>query len=312
MMSLMEELKSAQQLLTQPCPAPPDGGARGRWKNLKLKYRAALEETENLLRTQLLRIQEINERRERISQLLQRTQIQGRQQGALQDSLLKAQDALRQSEAQLELLRAEAQVTADHMVDWEQIRDDLQMEVSLVQSVMNMKLLSLSPTELSLELSLGSHPGPDAHPGPTHPGPDVDPLRLTVKWSPDDTFTLQVAEDACGLLDCVSGPRADLRSVLLELLQRYRGQAELLTEIQALRSSFAIDWRPSQHHLVFLKSASEVYELQVEEGYPRGGSVRLLTLQRDGQQVAPSENTFQDEEKKLTLTQWLLRLSSSP
>ncbi|KAK7938298.1 hypothetical protein WMY93_001624 [Mugilogobius chulae] len=138
--------------------------------------------------------------------------------------------------------------------------------------------VSLSASELSLEISPGSDPGSD--PGA---GLDVDPLRLTVKWNPDDSFTLEVSADACGLLDTSCGSKADLSSVLLEILHKYKGQAELLTEIQALRSSFAIDWRPAQRCLVFLKSASVVCELLVEDGYPRRGSVRLLCVRREGE-----------------------------
>ncbi|XP_072298905.1 uncharacterized protein [Eucyclogobius newberryi] len=303
--SLMEELKSARQLLTLPCPAPPDGGARGRWKALKLQYKASLEETENLLRTQLQKIQQIHERRERLSQLLQTLHKQGARRDQLQAARTTAHDALRQSERQLQQLRAEAEVVAGHMVDWERIRDDLQMEVSLVQELMKMKLLSLGPSELSLEISPSSDPGSE-----TGSGLDLDPLRLRVKWDQNDTFTLEVGEEACGLLDSASGSWTDLGSVLLEVLQNYNGQAELLTEIQALRSSFAIDWRPSQRCLVFLKSASVVCELQVEEGYPRSGCVRLLCVQREGAREQSTE--LQSQEKKMSLTQWLLLLSSSP
>ncbi|XP_055079402.1 uncharacterized protein si:dkey-225f5.4 isoform X1 [Periophthalmus magnuspinnatus] len=326
MVSLMEELKSVQQLLTMPCPTPPDGGARGRWKALKIQYKTSLEETENLLKTQLQKIQQINERRERIGELLHTLHKQGTHREALQASLLTAHDALRQSDVQLQQLLAEAEVTAGHMVDWERIRDDLQVEVSLVQDMMKMKLVSLSPSELSLEISPGldpcSSPGPGSDPASnpgldpgsdlgSEPGPDLDsdPLRITVKWGPDDTFTLQVSE-VWGLGDCSSGSRSGLRSVLLELLQRFQGQAELLTEIQALRHSFAIDWRPTQRCLVFLKSATVVCELQVEEGYPRKGGVRLQSVQRDG--ARHDITGIQNQEKKLSLTQWLLLLSSSP
>ncbi|XP_055008454.1 uncharacterized protein si:dkey-225f5.4 isoform X2 [Boleophthalmus pectinirostris] len=316
MVSLMEELKSARQLLTTPCPAPPEFGARGRWKDLKLRYKSSVEETEKLLQTQIQKIQQIDERRERVTQLLHTLHTQGAQQEALQASLLSAHDALRQSEVELRRLLAEAEVTAGHMIDWERIRDDLQVEVSLVQDVMKMKLVSLSPSELSLEIipDPGLDPGPPLEPGldpglDPGPGLDSEPLRLTVKFGPDDTFTLQVSE-VWGLEDGSSGSRFDLRSVLLELLQKFRGQSELLSEIQTLRHSFAIDWRPSLRRLVFLKSAAVVCELQVEDGYPRRGGVTLLSVQREGARRDITD--VQNQEKKLSLTQWLLLLSSSP
>lgn len=50
-------------------------------------------------------------------------------------------------------------------------------------------------------------------------------------------------------------------------------------------NSFAIDWRPSQRLLVYLKSATVVCHLQVEEGYPSSGVVRLQGIVREGQTV---------------------------
>lgn len=52
--------------------------------------------------------------------------------------------------------------------------------------------------------------------------------------------------------------------------------------------SFAIDWRPSQRLLIYLKSASLVFHLQVEEGYPRGGRARLVSVRKDGHPVDAS------------------------
>lgn len=47
----------------------------------------------------------------------------------------------------------------------------------------------------------------------------------------------QVDEETSGLLeDCVSGRHWELSAALLEVLQRYMGQFELLSEIQRLRS----------------------------------------------------------------------------
>lgn len=48
---------------------------------------------------------------------------------------------------------------------------------------------------------------------------------------------VQVSEGTVGLGDeCVSGRRSELSAALLEVMQCYVGQAELLTEIQSLRS----------------------------------------------------------------------------
>lgn len=44
---------------------------------------------------------------------------------------------------------------------------------------------------------------------------------------------------------------------------------------------FAIDWRPAQRLLVFLKTASVVCHLEVGEGYPSGGSAKLVAVRKD-------------------------------
>lgn len=49
--------------------------------------------------------------------------------------------------------------------------------------------------------------------------------------------------------------------------------------------SFAIDWRPAQRLLLYLKSAALVCHLEVEEGYPSTGRARLVSVQRDGRAV---------------------------
>lgn len=48
---------------------------------------------------------------------------------------------------------------------------------------------------------------------------------------------------------------------------------------------FAIDWRPGQRLLVFLKTASSVCNLGVEEGYPSRGTATLISVRRDGELV---------------------------
>lgn len=48
---------------------------------------------------------------------------------------------------------------------------------------------------------------------------------------------VQVNEGTAGLAgDCMSGRRSELSAALLEVMQCYVGQAELLSEIQGLRS----------------------------------------------------------------------------
>ncbi|CAI5676655.1 unnamed protein product [Oreochromis niloticus] len=286
MMSLLEGLESAQQLMTQSCPPQPEGGARGRWKALKVESRSGVEETEALLRSLQDRIQQIHDRRHTLTQLAQHLHSKRQQSEQLESSLLKAQNALQSCDLQLAQLRAE-----------------LEVHVSTTQDVMQINLLAFNQSELCVELR--PHPSSDLLSN------ELEPLRLSVTWSHDNRFRLQVSEGTAGLAeDSLMGRRVELSAALLEVMRCYVGQAELLSEIQSLRSSFAIDWRPAQHLLVYLKTASLVCHLEVEEGYPRAGRARLLSVRRDGQHVDTSG--LKPPSGELRLTEWLVFLHSSP
>ncbi|KAF1380229.1 hypothetical protein PFLUV_G00184670 [Perca fluviatilis] len=303
MMSLLEGLEFAQQLMTQPCPPQPDGGARRRWKVLKAENRSVVEETETLLTSLQDRSQQIQDRRHTLTQLVQQLDSKKQQSKQLEESLQKAQNALQSCDHQLTQLKAESEVVLGQLMIWQRIRDELQAYVSAAQDVMQISLLSFNQSELCVEL----RPRPSSHLSSN----DLEPLRLSVTWSHDDRFTLQVTEGPAGLVeDGVSGRRSALSAALLEVMQCYVGQSELLSEIQRLRSSFAIDWRPSQRVLVYLKSALLVCELEVDEGYPSRGAARLLSVRRDGQPLDTSG--LKPYKSVLSLTDWLVFLSSSP
>ncbi|KAF3700617.1 hypothetical protein EXN66_Car016304 [Channa argus] len=303
MMSLLEGLESAQQLMTQPCPPQPEGGARSRWKSLKVESRSGTEETETLLRSLQDKVQQVHNRRQKLTQLVQHLHNQKQQSEHLAESLQKAQDALRLCDRQLTQLRVESEAVFSQLISWQQLRDELQVYVSAVQDVMQIKLLSFNHSELCVELR--------PRPSSSLSSSELEPLKLSVSWTHDDRFTVQVNEGTAGLVeDCMSGRRSELSAALLEVMQCYVGQAELLCEIQALRSSFPIDWRPAQRLLIYLKSASQVCHLEVEEGYPSSGRVRLLSVRRDGQPVDTSE--LKPQKTDLSLTNWLVFLCSSP
>ncbi|XP_068192235.1 uncharacterized protein si:dkey-225f5.4 isoform X2 [Antennarius striatus] len=303
MMSLLEGLESAQQLMTQACPPPPEGGARGRWKALKAESRLGVEETETLLKSLQDRIQQIHDRRHTLTQLVQELHHKKQQCDHLSDSLLKAQNALRSCDRQLTHLRAESDAALDHLIGWQRLREEMQALVSAHQDVMQINLLSFNQSELYVELK--------PRPLSDQSSNELEPLKLSVTWSPDDRFRLRANEGAVDLVDdSVSGRHSELSAALLEVMQRYMGQFELLSEIQRLRSSFAIDWRPAQRLLVYLKSALLVCHLQVEDGYPRDGRARLVSVRRDGQPVdAPH---LQPHLTRPSLTDWLVFLCSSP
>ncbi|GAA6217822.1 uncharacterized protein LOC108891030 isoform X1, partial [Lates japonicus] len=285
------------------CVCVSEGGARSRWKALKVENRSGVEETETLLRSLQDRVQQIHNRRHTLTQLVQRLHSKKQQCEQLEESLLKAQNALQSCDRHLTQLRAESEAALGQLIAWQQLRDELQVYVSAAQDVMQINLLSFSQSELCVEF----RPRPSSYLSAN----ELEPLKLTVTWSLDDRFTLQVNEGTAGLVeDCMSGRRSELSAALLEVMQCYLGQAELLSEIQALRSSFAIDWRPAQRLLVYLKSAVLVCHLEVEEGYPSGGRARLLSVHRDGQPLDTSG--LKPHKSDLSLTDWLVFLCSSP
>ncbi|XP_028311814.1 uncharacterized protein LOC114468879 isoform X1 [Gouania willdenowi] len=302
MMSLLEGLESDKQTQTCP-PQQPEGGARTKWKSLKLQSRSMMEETETLLTHLQDKITQIHKRRDTLSALV--IELKGKKQlhQQLTDSLLIAHNALHTCEHQLTSLRVESDAALAQLVVQQRIRDQLQACVSALETDTQFHLLSLSQSELSLEL----RPHPPSH----LTSNQLESLRVLLTWSPALCFTLQVCGGGASFLqDYVRGGWAEVSAALLEVMQSYAGQVEMLTEIQALRSSFAIDWRPAQRLLVYLKTASLVCELQVEEGYPLTGRAHLVSVLRDGHTV--DLTGLQPPEAKLSLTHWLLFLCSCP
>ncbi|XP_054616029.1 uncharacterized protein si:dkey-225f5.4 isoform X2 [Dunckerocampus dactyliophorus] len=301
MMHLLEGLPSAGQLLTQPCPPPPDGAARGRWKAAKAESRSRADHTEALLTMLHHNIQNIVRRRHRVAQLLQ--QLHAKQSEDVETSLQRAHSVLRACDGQLTQLRVELGAVLECVDGWRCSRDDLKAYASAVHDVMHLLLLSFNQSEVSLERA----PHPPNHRNQSTNEPE--PLKVLVTWSHDDSFRLQVNKP--GLVPhCISGRRSELSAALLEATQYYMGQADLLSEIHRLRSSFAIDWLPARRLLVYLKSASLVCHLHVQEGYPNSGAVRLLSVHRDGHQMETSG--LQALKPDSRVTDWLLLLCSSP
>ncbi|XP_056279152.1 uncharacterized protein LOC130199560 isoform X2 [Pseudoliparis swirei] len=111
MMSLLEGLESARQLMTQACPAQPGGGARSRWKALKGDSRSRTEDTETLLRSLEDKVQQIHNRRHTLTQLVHQLESKKQQHERLEESLQKAQNALQLCDNQLNQLRAESEMS---------------------------------------------------------------------------------------------------------------------------------------------------------------------------------------------------------
>nr|AIM47936.1 IGF2BP1 [Pantodon buchholzi] len=68
---------------------------------------------------------------------------------------------------------------------------------------------------------------------------------------------------------------------IVELTAEMDNYMACLDKKTHLRDWFAIDWRPSERELVFLKSASSVCHLHVGEGYPSRGHISILSILRE-------------------------------
>ncbi|XP_061829353.2 uncharacterized protein [Nerophis lumbriciformis] len=295
--SMMRVLEG-QHLLTQPCPPPAGGGARDRWKAAKAESRTMETHLEALISTLHRNIQHGVSGRHTLTHLLQQLHSKKQQREDVDECVQKAHNALQRSESQLTQLRAELKAVLAYVDVWQRSRDDFRAYLSDVHDVTPLHLLSFDQSQLSLECR---HKEQASH--------DVEPLKVSVRWSHDDRFTLQVSQPGLAL-HSVSGGRSELGTALLEVMQYYMGQARLLSEIQHLRSSFAIDWLPASRVLVYLKSASLVCHLQVQEGYPDTGAVSLLSVHRDAQPVDTCG--LQPSKPHSRLTDWLILLCSSP
>ncbi|XP_077421747.1 uncharacterized protein LOC144051959 [Vanacampus margaritifer] len=302
MMCELESLQSAQQLLTQPSPPQSEGKARGHWKALKAESRTTAQNTEELVDTLQ---QNIIDKRHKVTQLLQQLQAKKQQREDLQANLNEAHKALQVHDGQLTQLRAELDAELGRVTAWQRSREAFQSYVAAVQEVAHVSLLSFNQSKVSLEL----RPRPCAN--VTLTSNDLEPLKVSIIWNQDDRFTLRIdpASPVSLLQEDMSGRPTELSAALVEVVENYVGQADLLTEIQSLRSSFAVDWRPAQRVLVYLKSASILCHLEVERGYPNGGAVRLRDVERDGQLL--DTTALQSQNPNDSLIGWVTFLCST-
>ncbi|XP_061682397.1 uncharacterized protein si:dkey-225f5.4 [Syngnathoides biaculeatus] len=300
MMNKIEGLESAQQILTQPCPQP-EGGARGRWKALKAECKLRVEQTEEMLATLEQNMQTINEKRRKVAQLHQQLQAEKKQSGDVQACVQKARKTLRAYDGRLTRMRAELEPELGRLADWQLSREASQAYLEAANGLGHVRLLSFDRSEVSLELANVSLAAKEP-----------ERLKLSIIWSPKDRFALQIdpTSSASVLQEAVSGSVAELSPALLEVVHNYMGQADLLAEIQSLRDRFAIDWHPARRLLVYLKSATTLCHLEVQEGYPDSGAIRLRDVQRDGQPVNTA--ALQRGNPLCSLTEWLVFLCNSP
>ncbi|XP_077579193.1 uncharacterized protein LOC144200764 [Stigmatopora nigra] len=305
MMCELEGLQSPQQFLTQTHATQTESGARGRWKALKGDCRKLTEKSEELLATLLQNMQTINDKRQKVMHLLQQLQAKKQQSEETQKCVEKTRKALQACDGQLNRLRVELEAQLRHVEGWQQSKEAFQTYAAAVHEMAQVHLLSFNQSGMSLEL----RPRP---PNTNRLSNQVEPLKLSVIWSPDGRFTLEVdpASSPWQMPGDASGRSGELSAALVDAVDNFVGQAGLLAEIQSLRNSFPIDWNPAQRLLVYLKSASILCNLEVPEGYPDSGPVQLREVQRDGQVL--NIDTLQPQNPDGSLTEWLMFLSNNP
>ncbi|XP_066554886.1 ZW10 interactor isoform X2 [Amia ocellicauda] len=320
LLSLLETLDPSA---LEDSPPTPDTGSsvRAQWKALKSQYEQELAEVQVLLSLLQDRMVAVLNKKEALGQLLltlehkkeemkEKQRIKGEMAQHAQESLsarlqelqgavVRGQDSLRVSEQRVSQLQEQLDTAHQDLDTWTQRHSSLLQELMQLQGLAGVRLLSMSEDELSVELS----------PAALSPGLQLQPLRLSLRWASPGHFTVELRCAELGLPEqAVTG---DLRAALLDLLHLYLSQGCLLAEIQRLHSQFAIDWRPAERKLLFLKTASVVCSLEVGEGYPSKAGVQLLSVQGVSSQ-AVNIDALRPPQQDPSLSEWLEYLSSCP
>ncbi|XP_076123220.1 uncharacterized protein LOC143103291 isoform X1 [Alosa pseudoharengus] len=316
MMELLAELKSPVCFLNGPSPKATESEARKRWKALKKEYQDGLLEVETLISSLQERSDQLQERRDRLETLVltleqkkeecqaverirkkKNQSVEKHVSLQLDESLLSAQQALHSCDRQLRQLKMENDALQSRLDKCTELREQLWSCLEATQGLTQYRVTCVSPSEMRVELRPVCE--------------KLEPLKLSVTLNHQQHFHLQVFQGTAGLLEeTVKGPVEQLSAALLEVMHHYVSQGAMLTEVQALHSRFAIDWRPAQRLLVFLKTASVVCHLEVGEGYPSGGSATLLAVRKDAHDL--DITTLQPPSQNPSLTEWLEYLSCCP
>ncbi|XP_063073895.1 uncharacterized protein si:dkey-225f5.4 [Engraulis encrasicolus] len=297
--------------------AEKEGDSRKQWKALKRQYQAGLVEVEDMtcrLQEQSVQLQQrrdklntlvlLLEQKKEECQAVERIRMRKNKTAEMQtslgldDSLQKAQHALQQCERQLGSLQQESHGLQSHLDHLSAIRDGLLSSLQVCQSQVQYQVSAwVSATDMSVELRPHSQ--------------QLEPLKLTVTPKPPHHFHLQVFQGNAGVQEeTLRGSAEELGATMLLVMQNYLAQGGMLHEMQTLHSRFAIDWRPAQRLLVFLKTASVVCHLVVEEGYPTQGSATLQAVRKEGHELNIA--SLQPPSPQPSLTEWLEFLSCCP
>ncbi|XP_048846521.1 uncharacterized protein si:dkey-225f5.4 [Brienomyrus brachyistius] len=324
MLKLLESVESPEELLNSSCPKDTDDFAYAQWKALKNQHREGAQGVQDCIVSVQEKMEQANEKREMIAQLmvtLERKIAEAKEKAKqkmkmdrktereasvklqeVQAAQEASQEGLRVTKQRIANLEAEISSCSARLDNWVLLKDQLQRSVQATLGLTGYRLQWVGEKTLHIELS------PQAcRPSLGH----LEPLSLSLTWETDGTFDLEVFQGTVGVIpESLHGPISQVSATLLEVMQRYLSQGEMLAEIQKLHTRFAIDWQPAQQELVFLKSASVVCCFRVDTGYPRTGSVTLMSVR--GEKGLVSTAALQPPQENPSLTEWLEYLSSCP
>ncbi|KAI1884191.1 hypothetical protein AGOR_G00223890 [Albula goreensis] len=322
MLLLLEKLESPDLLNS---PSVPDTGAdiQAHLKGLKSTYSEGVQRVQECITALQDRMELAGQKKEHLEKLLcclerkkeelkekqrikekrdiKKEKLNSAKLQELEESLLAGQRALHLSEQRISKLMTETDTCLASLDSWTLLRDGLQQSLQATLGLTGYKLLWVGPQQLSVELLPQVH-RPDLV--------NLKPLSLSLTWGSDGLFRIQSQGAGEILNEYQQGPLAHLSATLHEITQRYLSQGEMLAEIQELHSRFAIDWRPAQRLLVFLKSASVVCHLNVGEGYPSRGHATLLSVR--GEREPLNITALQPPQTNPSLTEWLEFLTGCP
>ncbi|KAJ8254458.1 hypothetical protein COCON_G00210700 [Conger conger] len=323
-MLILLETAQPPDLINSPPDHDTGADSRARLAALKGAYAEGVQRVEGLIAALLEKVEQASHKKEQLEQLLRslerkkeeweenrrmKTQkdrkeekLDGLKLQRLEESLQASQGVLLQSERRISQLVAQTDAHFTSLDSWTLLREgELQQSMQATLGLTGFTLQYVGPQELCLELIPQVH-RPDLA--------SLKPLPLSLTWTSDDVFNIQ-CQGPAGILDGpLQGPLSQVSSALQDIMQRYLSQGEMLAEIQEMHSRFAVDWRPAQRLLVFLKSASVVCHLDVGEGYPSAGSASLVSVR--GKQGPLNIDALQPPQANPSLTQWLEFLSTCP
>ncbi|KAJ7317531.1 hypothetical protein JRQ81_003693 [Phrynocephalus forsythii] len=295
--------------------------AKQEWKALKAEYQQQVESIKGAVPQILAKLEEGKKRAQLLENALQCCQAkkQEMEEKAKADRIRhqKGQELLRERQQQLEKCISEVQEQLQkHQEEVQCLQQEVEEQEAqarvwrekmqstsdfrcLLETLQGIKLVSVSETELELEMFSPSQPASSSK--PHH-------QKLRLRWEEDGSITLQGDSpffDPSVVLP--EGTYSSIKSLILELQHSYSQEAPLLAEIESLQNCFAIDWKQEERMLSYLKPSSTC-TLHVEPGYPARGGISLVSVK--SQHGVVDVTSYRPPQERPSLQNWLVYLST--